>query len=180
MKKKEKSATPLIKPRKTLIKIVREAPKKEIKKIPPKEEASPGRGKRMPAPQEVKPAREKEKKAPEPKSLHKAKKPVTVHIDNEQKRRKVFVKQHADKRAKRLRTGKTRDGRQSWKEDKIATARMNTTEITIPRAIKRRIKNRRSYKNKRFLSLVEETGEVQKTIFSKKTRDGGSVLKCLM
>jgi len=138
--KKEKSATPLIKPRKTLIKIVREAPKKEIKKIPPKEEASPGRGKRMPAPQEVKPAREKEKKAPEPKSLHKAKKPVTVHIDNEQKRRKVFVKQHADKRAKRLRTGKTRDGRQSWKEDKIATARMNTTEITIPRAIKRRIK----------------------------------------
>jgi len=63
-----------------------------------------------------------------------------VHIDNEQKRRKVFVKQHADKRAKRLRTGKTRDGRQSWKEDKIATARMNTTEITIPRAIKRRIK----------------------------------------
>ena len=94
----------------------------------------------MPAPQEVKPAREKEKKAPEPKSLHKAKKPVTVHIDNEQKRRKVFVKQHADKRAKRLRTGKTRDGRQSWKEDKIATARMKTTEITIPRAIKRRIK----------------------------------------
>lgn len=138
--KKEKSATPLIKPRKTLIKIVREAPKKEIKKIPPKEEASPGRGKRMPAPQEVKPAREKETKAPAPKSLHKAKKPVTVHIDNEQRRRKVFVKQSADKRAKRFKTGKTRDGRQSWKEDKIATARMNTTEITIPRAIKRRIK----------------------------------------
>jgi len=138
--KKEKSATPLIRPRKTLIKIVREAPKKEIKKIPPKEPASPGRGKRMPAPQEVKPAREKEKKAPEPKSLYKAKKPVTVHIDNEQRRRKVFVKQSADKRAKRLRTGKARNGRQSWKEDKIATARMNTTEITIPRAIKRRIK----------------------------------------
>ncbi|MBW2544046.1 MAG: translation initiation factor IF-2 [Deltaproteobacteria bacterium] len=138
--KKEKSATPVVKPRKSLIKIIREAPKKETKKIPPKEDVSLRQEKKTPAPQEVKPTREKEEKKPAPKPSHKAKKPVEVHIDREQRRKKVFVKQRVDKRAKRSKNGKTGEGRRSWKEDKISTTRMQTTEITTPRAIKRRIK----------------------------------------
>jgi len=142
--KKGKRVTPIIRPRKSLIKIVREAPKKEIKKIPPKEEVSPMRGKKTPAHQEVKPARaeetKKEGKAPTSKPSHKAKRPVAVHIDNEQRRKKVFVKQRFDKREKRSKNGKTREGRRSWKEDRASTTRMKTTEITTPRAIKRRIK----------------------------------------
>jgi len=141
---KEKITTSVIRPRKSLIKIIREAPRKEIKKIPPKEDVSPRPGKRAPAHQEVKPARaeetEKEKKEPTPKPSHKGKRPVEVHIDKDQRRKKVFVKQRVDKRASRSKTGKTREGRQSWKEDKIPTTRMKTTEITTPRAIKRRIK----------------------------------------
>ena len=137
---KEKGATPGRKPQKSLIKIVREAPKKETKKIPPKEEVSPRREKRASIPQEGKPAREEEKKEPAPKPSHKAKKPVEVHIDKEERRKKVFVKQRVDKRAKRSKNGKTREGRRSWKEEKVSSTRMKTTEITTPRAIKRRIK----------------------------------------
>ena len=155
--KEEKSATPGIKPRKSLIKIVREAPKKETTKIPPKKDFSPGRekmaqapqkgkpeqekDKKEPAPQEVKPAHdEKDKKEPAPKPSHKAKKPVEVHIDKDQRRKKVFVKQRVDKKAKRSKNGKTVEGRRSWKEDKVSVTRMKTTEITTPRAVKRRIK----------------------------------------
>ncbi|MBW2557292.1 MAG: translation initiation factor IF-2 [Deltaproteobacteria bacterium] len=142
--KKEKIATPLIRPRKSLIKIIREAPKKEIKKIPPKENVSPRPEKRAPVHQEVKPARaeetKKEGKAPASKPSYKGKKPVEVHIDNEQRRKKVFVKQRVDKRAGRSKTGKNREGRHSWKEDKVSASRMKTTEITTPRAIKRRMR----------------------------------------
>jgi len=143
--KKEKISTPGIRPRKSLIKIIREAPKKEIKKIPPKEDASPKPEKRTPAHQEVKPARaeetEKEEKAPASKPSNKAKRPVAVLIDDEQRRKKVFIKQRVDKRANRSKTGKTREERRSWKEEKvITTTRIKATEITTPRAIKRRIK----------------------------------------
>ncbi|MBN2538976.1 MAG: translation initiation factor IF-2 [Deltaproteobacteria bacterium] len=151
---KEKRAASVIKPRKSLIRIVREAPKKEPKIIPPKEEGSPReeippkkdippqREKRAPAPQESKPVREKEKKEPAPEPAHKAKpkKPVEIQIDKEQRRKKVFIQQRVFKKAKRSKDGKIEEERRSWKEDKAPSTRMKTTEITTPKAIKRRIK----------------------------------------
>ena len=142
---KEKSAAPLIRPRKTLIKIVRAAPKKEPKIIPPKVEVAPQREKRTPPPppREIKPVREKDKKepAPTPEPAHKAKpkKTVAIQIDKEDRRKKVFIQQRVFKKAKRSKDGKTAQERRSWKEDKAPTTRMKTTEITTPRAIKRRI-----------------------------------------
>jgi len=138
------TAPPLTRQRKSLVKIVREVPRKEPVKLPPKEDAPPRLKKAAPPSQGVKPPHEKEK--PEKKEpahiqpLHKPKKPVEVHVDKEERRKRVSVRQRIEKKGKRSKTGKPAAGRRSWKEDKAPTARMMTTEITTPRAIKRRIK----------------------------------------
>ncbi|MEA2014012.1 MAG: translation initiation factor IF-2 [Thermodesulfobacteriota bacterium] len=140
-----KRVTPAIKQRKSFVKIVREAPR-----LPSKEESSPKRKTPAPTPQEIRPPRlkeiakevhrEPEKNEPVPRQPHKTKKTVEVHVKKEERRKKVFVKQRIEKKGRRSKTGKPVDGRRSWKEEKATTVRMKTTEITTPKAIKRRIK----------------------------------------
>ncbi|HOO89315.1 MAG TPA: translation initiation factor IF-2 [Syntrophales bacterium] len=141
----EKRITPVIKPRKSLIKIVREAPKKEPKVLPPKEEIVPKKEERRPEPKETKPVIEQEKTEQEPdrEPAHKAKpkKPVEIQVDKEQRRKKVFIQQRVFKKSKRSKEDQDeQQERWSWKEDRVPVTKMKTTEITTPKAIKRRIK----------------------------------------
>ncbi|TFG93025.1 MAG: GTP-binding protein, partial [Syntrophobacterales bacterium] len=159
--KKEKRMGSEKKPRRDSATIVRAAVKKEPKVVPPVEKVVspvekvvppvekvvspvekvvPPREKVNLPPQETKPAGEKEEKAYQ-KPSHKMKKPVEVHIGEEVRKKKTFLKQQFDKKGKRTRRGKSEEARRSWKEEKvISTSRIKTTEITTPKAIKRRIK----------------------------------------
>ncbi|MDO9514635.1 MAG: translation initiation factor IF-2 [Syntrophales bacterium] len=138
--KKEKRVVPEKKPRRTSATIVRAAVKKEPKIVPPEEKVVPPREKVRVVPQEPEPAAEKEEKAPQ-KPSHKMKKPVEVHIGEEVRKKKTFLKQQFDKKGKRSRRGKSQEDRRSWKEEKVISAtRIKATEITTPKAIKRRIK----------------------------------------
>ncbi|MEA1971070.1 MAG: translation initiation factor IF-2 N-terminal domain-containing protein, partial [Thermodesulfobacteriota bacterium] len=124
--RKEKGAKPEIKPQKA--KIIRKALKEETKKIPPEEEKHPGEEKKKPAP-------------PKGKFAHKAKKPVKVVVDQEWQSKKTFVKQQQfDKKRKRTKRKRGTEEYRNWKEEKTITSKMKATEITTPKAIKRRIK----------------------------------------
>jgi len=126
--KKETGAKPETKPKPQKAKIIRKSLKEETKEISPEKEILP----------------EEEKKEPKPlkpKFAHKAKKPVKVVVDNERQSKKTFVEQqHFDK--KRKRSKKKREMREFpiRREEKPATTGMKMTEITTPKAIKRRIK----------------------------------------
>ncbi|MBW2631127.1 MAG: translation initiation factor IF-2 [Deltaproteobacteria bacterium] len=123
---KEKGAKPEIKPQKA--KIIRKALKKETKKIPPEEEKHPGKEKKEPAPLKD-------------KFAHKVKKPVKVVVDKEWQSKKTFVKQQQfDKKRKRAKKKRGTEEYRNWKEEKTITSEMRATEITTPKAIKRRIK----------------------------------------
>jgi len=142
--KKEKKVVPEKKPRRTSATIVRAAVKKEPKVVPPEEKAPPPQEQSVASREEVIPEVEppsvSEKKAP-PKPSHKIKKPVEVHVGEEVRKKKTFLKQQFDKKGKRSRRGQSEEGRRSWKEEKvISTTRIKATEITTPKAIKRRIK----------------------------------------
>ena len=142
--KKEKKVVPEKKPRRTSATIVRAAVKKEPKVVPPEEKAPPpqeqGVASREEVIPEVEPPSVSEKKA-SPKPSHKIKKPVEVHVGEEVRKKKTFLKQQFDKKGKRSRRGQSEEGRRSWKEEKvISTTRIKATEITTPKAIKRRIK----------------------------------------
>ncbi|MBW2561145.1 MAG: translation initiation factor IF-2 N-terminal domain-containing protein, partial [Deltaproteobacteria bacterium] len=139
-KKEEKKAVPEKKPRRTSATIVRAAIRKEPEIIPPEEKVVPPREEVSVPPQETKPAPEKETKAP-PKPSHKMKKPVEVHVGEDVRKKKTFLKQQFDKKGKRTRRGKSQEARRSWKEEKVVSAtRIKATEITTPKAIKRRIR----------------------------------------
>ncbi len=109
-------------------KIIRKAPKVEPKKIPPEKEKHPQQEKEEPSP-------------PKDKFTHKAKKPVKVVVDKEWQSKKTFVKQQQfDKKSKRIKRKRGTEKYQNWKEEKIVTSGMKATEITTPKAIKKRIK----------------------------------------
>jgi len=120
-KKKEKGAKPETKPQKA--KIIRKAVKEEPKKIPPEKEKSP------------------EPEPPKDKFAHRAKKPVKVVVDKEWQSKKTFVKQQQfDKKRKRTKRKRGAEEFRNWKEEKTITSEIKATEITTPKAIKRRIK----------------------------------------
>lgn len=141
-KKEEKKTAPQKKQRKSAV-IVRAAVKKEEKKPEPVEKkvVSPPEEVRTPPPKSSEQEAETQKKTPT-KPSHKIKKPVEVHVGEEDRRKKTFFKQRFDKKGKRSRQGGAeREERRSWKEEKsIPTTRIKATEITTPKAIKRRIK----------------------------------------
>jgi translation initiation factor IF-2 len=140
--RKEAKAVPEKKPRRTSAVIVRQAVKKELKAEPPEQKVAPPAEEASKPPQDIEFDAEKEKKAPT-KPSHKIKKPVEVHVGEEDRRKKTFFKQRFDKKGKRSRRGKAdeEEERRSWKEEKvIPTTRIRTTEITTPKAIKRRVK----------------------------------------
>jgi len=84
---------------------------------------------------------EEKKKEPEKVSPKKRKRPVEVVVDEVPERKKSFVKQRIEKKEKRSRKAVSEERRRSWKDEKRALAgRMKGTEITTPKAIKRRIR----------------------------------------
>ena len=138
--KKAKRVVPEKKPRRTSATIVRAAVKKEPKIVPSEAKIGPPREKVVVPPQETKPAPKKEEKTP-PKPSHKMKKPVEVHVGEDVRKKKTFLKQQFDKKGKRSRRGKSQEARRSWKEEKVlSSTRIKATEITTPKAIKRRVK----------------------------------------
>ncbi len=141
---KEKKAAPVIKQQKPMIKIIRQAPQKEVKKTLPKEEISPKPEERKQVSQELEmlSGDEKQGPSPKPKNLFKSKKPVKVVVDKEWQPKKAFIKQQFDKKKKRFTRKQDTEESPIWKEEKekpIPT-RMKMTEITTPKAIKRRVK----------------------------------------
>jgi len=138
--KKAKRVVPEKKPRRTSATIVRAAVKKEPKIVPPEAKIGPPREKVVVPPQETNPAPKKEEKTP-PKPSHKMKKPVEVHVGEDVRKKKTFLKQQFEKKGKRSRRGKSQEARRSWKEEKVlSSTRIKATEITTPKAIKRRVK----------------------------------------
>ncbi|MCK4535100.1 MAG: translation initiation factor IF-2 N-terminal domain-containing protein, partial [Syntrophobacterales bacterium] len=128
--RKEGAVKPERKPQKA--KIVRKALREEPKKILPEEEVHPEQEKKEPAP-------------PKDKLAHKAKKPVKVVVGEEWRSKKTFAKKQPEEQPfdrKRKRTKKKRytSERRNWKEERTITSVMKATEITTPKAIKRRIK----------------------------------------
>lgn len=122
-KRKESPLTPL------------KPPVKEIKKEV-SEKAHPKPPKEVTPPKEEKPA-----KAGVIKPLKKGKKPVEVHLEDTPARKKGFVKQVVDKKDKRWIKEVEEDKPLKWRDEKRgAVVRMKKTEITTPKAIKRRIK----------------------------------------
>ncbi len=76
-----------------------------------------------------------------PDSKKKRKRPVEVVVEEEPVKKKAFVRHLVEKKEKRSKKGKEREARKSWKEEKKKTVvEMKETEITTPKAIKRRIK----------------------------------------
>ncbi len=140
---KEEKPVPQKKPRRTSAVIVRAAVKKEEKKPVPVQQkvaSSPGEARKPPRDRDIERKGEAEKKAPQ-KPSHKIKKPVEVHVGENDRRKKTFFKQRLDKKGKRSRKGMSEEERRSWKEEKvIPTTRIMATEITTPKAIKRRVK----------------------------------------
>jgi len=105
--------------------------KAAVKEPPPPEKAEP----KARAP-EV-----KEAVAEVPDTKKKRKRPVEVVVEEAPVKKKAFVRQLVEKKEKRSKKGKERQVRRSWKEEKKKTvAEMKETEITTPKAIKRRIK----------------------------------------
>jgi translation initiation factor IF-2 len=111
-----------------------EKPKEEkvtVKEPPPPEKVEP----------KVRAPEVKEVVAEVPDSKKKRKRPVEVVVEEAPVKKKAFARQLVEKKEKRSKKGRSREVRRSWKEEKKKTvAEMKETEITTPKAIKRRIK----------------------------------------
>ncbi len=89
----------------------------------------------------VPPKEEKPAKPGVVKHAEKGKRPVEVFMDEAPAKKKVFVKQVVDKKDKRWTKEIEEEKAPRWREEKRgAVVRMKKTEITTPKAIKRRIK----------------------------------------
>ncbi|MBN2284507.1 MAG: translation initiation factor IF-2 [Deltaproteobacteria bacterium] len=131
-----------------------EEEKKEVKaeqpaveKAPEKRPPVPPRGKEKKKPGVVEPVPPKKEEPVEEKGVerpavqHIKRRPVEVVVDELPTRKKAFAKQRIEKKEKRQVDGRDPDVRRSWKEEKKAVVvQMKRTEITTPKAIKRRIK----------------------------------------
>jgi translation initiation factor IF-2 len=109
--------------------------KKEVKKeLPQKPELSIIK-KIAPPPLEEKPEVEKADK-----SKKKGRFPVEVKIEEQAPRKKIFIKKIIDKKDSRFLETEEEERRMKWKGEKKTGLKMKKTLITIPKAIKRRIK----------------------------------------
>jgi len=89
----------------------------------------------------VPPKEEKPAKPGVVKHVEKGKRPVEIFLDEAPAKKKVFVKQVVDKKDKRWTREIEEEKTQRWREEKRgAVVKMKKTEITTPKAIKRRIK----------------------------------------
>jgi len=124
---KKKRTLPAQIPKKARAEIKEEIPEKP--KLVVVEEIHP--------PEEKKPAKREEEKLKK-----KWKKPVEVLIEEQlPQRKKVIVKKITDRRERYLETEREEERPARWREEKKAPAvKMKKTVITVPRAIKRRIK----------------------------------------
>jgi translation initiation factor IF-2 len=115
-------------------KLIEEKPSEEkvtVKEPPPPEKPAP----RVRAPEA------EEVVAEVADSKKKRKRPVEVVVEEAPAKKKAFVRQLVEKKEKRSKKGKDREDRRSWKEEKKKTVvEMKVTEITTPKAIKRRVK----------------------------------------
>jgi translation initiation factor IF-2 len=115
-------------------KLIEEKPSEEkvtVKEPPPLEKPAP----RVRAPEA------EEVVAEVADSKKKRKRPVEVVVEEAPAKKKAFVRQLVEKKEKRSKKGKDREDRRSWKEEKKKTVvEMKVTEITTPKAIKRRVK----------------------------------------
>jgi len=147
-KRKEAPAPPSPKP-----------PVKEIKKdVVEKPHPVPAR--------EVTPSREeKPAKTGVVKPLKKGKRPVEVLMEEVPARKKAFAKQIVDKKDKRWIKDVEDDRPLRWREEKRGTVvRMKKTEITTPKAIKRRIKVEEAI---RIAELAKRMGVKASEVMSK-------------
>ncbi|MEA3471767.1 MAG: translation initiation factor IF-2 [Thermodesulfobacteriota bacterium] len=126
---------------KVRVKVLKKAvPKKEEERL--QEEKAKAK---EPPPEKVEPeVRAPEKKGPIEEvadSKKKRKRPVEVVVEEAPVKKKAFVRHLVEKKERRSRKGKERQARKSWKEEKKKTIlEMKETEITTPKAIKRRVK----------------------------------------
>ncbi len=135
------------------------APVKEIKKETV-EKAQPKVAK------EVTPAKEEKPLKPGmTKVLKKGKRPVEVLMEEVPARKKTFVKQIVDKKDKRWIREIEEDKPLKWRDEKRgAVVKMKKTEITTPKAIKRRIKVEEAI---RIADLAKRMGVKASEIMSK-------------
>lgn len=131
---------------------VPEEAKEEIPKTAPKEvvkEKEPERKFKKVVPAEVSdekkkaavPGEKPEYVSREAQADKKRKRPVEVVVEEVPARKKAFVKQRIEKKEKRTRRGGEFAKHRGWREEKKTLAvKMKVTEITTPKAIKRRIK----------------------------------------
>ncbi|MCK9274429.1 MAG: translation initiation factor IF-2 [Syntrophales bacterium] len=76
-------------------------------------------------------------------AIKKKRKPISIVIEDVPARRKAFIKQIVEKKERRGKHEREAEAVKSWKEEKkqiISSQKMKKTEITTPKAIKRRIK----------------------------------------
>ncbi len=105
------------------------------------EKVTPQRERGRVAPTAITPAVNTAEKAPTKPLSNKIKKPVEVHVGDDVRKKKTFLKRQFDKKGKRFKNIESEDDRRNWREEKpVAVAKMKRTEITTPKAIKRRVK----------------------------------------
>jgi len=125
---------PKVVPKKKEEKPQEEKPRQEkvrVKEPPPPQKPEPT----------VKAPEVKEVVAEVPDSKKKRKRPVEVVVEEAPVKKKAFARQLVEKKEKRSKKSRDREVRRSWKEEKKkSVAEMKETEITTPKAIKRRIK----------------------------------------
>jgi translation initiation factor IF-2 len=113
----------------------------------------------------VPPKEEKPTKPVVVKPLKKGKRPVEVLMEETPAKKKAFVKQVVDKKDKRWIREVDEDRPLRWREEKReAVVRMKKTEITTPKAIKRRIKVEEAI---RIADLAKRMGVKASEVMSK-------------
>lgn len=150
VKEKRKEA-PVVQPPKAPVKEIK---KETVEKIQPK------------VAKEVTPS--KEEKTPKPgtmKVVKKGKRPVEVLMEEAPARKKTFVKQIVDKKDKRWIREIEEDKPLKWRDEKRGSVvKMKKTEITTPKAIKRRIKVEEAI---RIADLAKRMGVKASEVMSK-------------
>ncbi len=109
----------------------------------------------------------KEEKPAKPgvvKLLKKGKRPVEVLMEEAPAKKKPFVKQIVDKKDKRWIREIEDDRPARWREEKRGVVKMKKTEITVPKAIKRRIRMEEAI---RIADLAKKMGVKVNEVMSK-------------
>jgi translation initiation factor IF-2 len=129
-----------VKKKKVKLKVIKAAPKVVPEKVEKEKEEEPSAVKKI-KPEELVP--KKVASAEEVELAAKRRKPVEVVVEEEATpvKKKAFARHVAEKKERRLKGDREREIRKSWKDEKKkVVVEMKETEITTPKAIKRRIK----------------------------------------